>query len=307
VLFQTSFDIDVETDYDASMNASIAVTAGIHLPQAGPAASGEAMRQAAVLAEDLGYSDVWVSDHVAVPTGADYPPSAYVFEPLVTLTWVAAYTKRVGLGTTVLVLPMRNPLIVAKMVASLDHLSGGRVILGIAAGWLEAEFNALGVPFAERGQRTDEAIDIMRRAWTDDHITADYPVHNAHFVSMRTKPQPQRHLPLWIGGHADVALRRAIAVGDGWHGAFLSPEQTARRVKKLRAERPESSFPISMRTRWDALDDDNDLILAEIDHYREVGVTHFVPEPRQRTIDGYMRAIDMQADLFRRAGVMMVD
>ncbi|MCX6532672.1 MAG: TIGR03619 family F420-dependent LLM class oxidoreductase [Actinobacteria bacterium] len=289
------------------MNASIAVTAGIHLPQAGPAASGEAMRQAAVLAEELGYSDVWVSDHVAVPTGADYPPSAYVFEPLVALTWVAAYTKRVGLGTTVLVLPMRNPLIVAKMVASLDHLSGGRVILGIAAGWLEAEFNALGVPFAERGQRTDEAIDIMRRAWTDDHITADYPVHNAHFVSMRTKPQPQRHLPLWIGGHADVALRRAIAVGDGWHGAFLSPEQTARRVKKLRAERPESSFPISMRTRWDAVDDDNDLILAEIDHYREVGVTHFVPEPRQRTIDGYLRAMEMQADLFRRAGVMMVD
>ncbi len=290
-----------------TMNASIAVTAGIHLPQAGPAASGEAMRQAAVLAEELGYSDVWVSDHVAVPTGADYPPSAYVFEPLVALTWVAAHTKRVGLGTTVLVLPMRNPLIVAKMVASLDHLSGGRVILGIAAGWLEAEFNALGVPFAERGQRTDEAIDIMRRVWTDDHITADYPVHNAHFVSMRTKPQPQRHLPLWIGGHADVALRRAIAVGDGWHGAFLSPEQTARRVKKLRAERPESSFPISMRTRWDAVDDDNDLILAEIDHYREVGVTHFVPEPRQRTIDGYLRAMEMQADLFRRAGVMMVD
>ena len=290
-----------------TMNASIAVTAGIHLPQAGPAASGEAMRQAAVLAEERGYSDVWVSDHVAVPTGADYPPSAYVFEPLVALTWVAAYTKRVGLGTTVLVLPMRNPLIVAKMVASLDHLSGGRVILGIAAGWLEAEFNALGVPFAERGQRTDEAIDIMRRVWTDDHITADYPVHNAHFVSMRTKPQPQRHLPLWIGGHADVALRRAIAVGDGWHGAFLSPEQTARRVKKLRAERPESSFPISMRTRWDAVDDDNDLILAEIDHYREVGVTHFVPEPRQRTIDGYLRAMEMQADLFRRAGVMMVD
>ena len=289
------------------MSALIAVTAGIHLPQAGPAASGEAMRQAAVLAEELGYSDVWVSDHVAVPTGADYPPSAYVFEPLVALTWVAAYTTRVGLGTTVLVLPMRNPLIVAKMVASLDHLSGGRVILGIAAGWLEAEFNALGVPFAERGQRTDEAIDIMRRVWTDDHITADYPVHNAHFVSMRTKPQPQRHLPLWIGGHADVALRRAITVGDGWHGAFLTPEQTARRVKKLRAERPESSFPISMRTRWDAVDDDNDLILAEIDHYREVGVTHFVPEPRQRTIDGYMRAMEMQSDLFRRAGVVMVD
>jgi hypothetical protein len=87
----------------------------------------------------------------------------------------------------------------------------------------------------------------------------------------------------------------------------LSPEQTERRVKKLREGRPEQSFPISMRTRWDALEDDNDLILAEIDHYREIGVTHFVPEPRQRTLDGYLRAMEIQADLFRRASVSMID
>lgn len=281
------------------------MTAGIHLPQAGPASSGDAMTRAAVLAEDLGYADIWVSDHVAVPTGAEYPPSAYIYEPLVALTWVAACTHRVGLGTTVLVLPMRNPLVLAKMVASIDQLSNGRIILGIAAGWLEAEFDALGVPFVERGARTDEAIEIMKRVWTDDHITADFPVHGARFVSMRTKPQPSGHVPLWVGGHADVALARAIRVGDGWHGAFLSPEQTERRVKKLRAERPESSFQISMRTRWDALEDDHDIILAEIDHYQEVGVTHLVAEPRQRTADGYLRAIEAQADLLRRAGVTM--
>jgi len=288
------------------MSSDHVMTAGIHLPQAGPASSGDAMTRAAVLAEDLGYADVWVSDHVAVPTGAEYPPSAYIYEPLVALTWVAACTHRVGLGTTVLVLPMRNPLVLAKMVASIDQLSNGRIILGIAAGWLEAEFDALGVPFVERGARTDEAIEIMKRAWTDDHITADFPVHGARFVSMRTKPQPTGHVPLWVGGHADVALARAIRVGDGWHGAFLSPEQTGRRVKKLRAERPESSFQISMRTRWDALEDDHDIILAEIDHYQEVGVTHLVPEPRQRTADGYLRAIEAQADLLRRAGVTMI-
>lgn len=286
---------------------SSAMTAGIHLPQAGPAASGDAMRRAAVLAEELGYADVWVSDHLAIPTGAEYPPSAYVFEPLVALSWVAACTSRVGLGTTVLVLPMRNPLVVAKMVASIDHMSGGRFILGLAAGWLEAEFDALGVPFHERGARTDEAISMLRRVWTDDHIHAEYPVHGARFVSMRTKPQPVRPVPLWIGGHADVALRRAIAVGDGWHGAFLSPEQTARQVRTLREGRPEETFPISMRTRWDALEDDHDLILAEIDHYRDVGVTHLVPEPRQRTLDGYLRATEIQAELLRRAGVTMVD
>jgi probable F420-dependent oxidoreductase len=291
--------------YGAAVHTAGELTAGIHLPQAGPAASGEAMRRAAVLAEELGFADVWVSDHLAVPTGAPYPPSAYVFEPLAALAWVAASTSRVGLGTTVLVMPMRNPLVVAKTVASIDQMSGGRMILGLAAGWLEAEFDALGVPFAERGARTDEAIEIVRRLWTDDHITADYPVHGMHFASMRAKPQPAGHVPLWIGGHAEVALARAARVGDGWHGAFLTPEQTAWRVERLRRDRPEATFPISMRTRWDPLTDDPEMILAEIDHYREVGVTHLVPEPSQRTLDGYLRSIEALADLLVRADVSM--
>ncbi|MEY2627177.1 MAG: hypothetical protein RJB08_936 [Actinomycetota bacterium] len=281
------------------------MTAGIHLPQAGPAASGDAMTRAAVLAEELGYADVWVSDHLVVPTGAPYPPSAYVYEPLTALTWVAATTKRVGLGTTVLVLPMRNPLHVAKSIASIDLMSGGRFILGTAAGWLKAEFDAIGIPFDERGARTDEAIHILRHAWTNDHMTVDFPVHSIHMESIRAQPQPKRHVPIWIGGHADIALRRAIAVGDGWHGAFLTPEETKARVVKLRASRPEPEYEISMRTRWDPLEDDNDLILAEIDHYREIGVTHVVPEPRQRTAAAFLESIEAMADLLRRAGVAM--
>lgn len=288
------------------MSAGDELTAGIHLPQAGPAASGESMTRAAVLAEELGYADVWVSDHLVVPTGVPYPPSPYIYEPFTVLTWVAASTRRVGLGTTVLVLPMRNPLVVAKAVASIDQLSGGRVILGVAAGWLESEFDALGIPFAERGPRTDEAISILRRCWTDDHITAEFPVHGARFASIRSKPQPTRHVPLWIGGHADVALERAARVGDGWHGAFLSPEETAKRVRFLRERRPDVSFPISMRTRWDALEDDRDLILDELDRYREAGVTHLVPEPRQRTMDGYLRSIEATAEVLRVGGATMV-
>ena len=284
------------------MTARRPLTAGIHLPQAGPAASGEAMHRVAVLAERLGYADVWLSDHLVVPTGVDYPPSAYVYEPLVAMAWVAAATNRVRIGTTVLVLPMRNHLHVAKAVASVDQMSGGRVILGTAAGWLKAEFDALGVPFETRGARTDEAIEILRRVWTDDHITADYPIHHAHLRSIRALPRPIGHLPIWVGGHADVALERAIRVGDGWHGAFLTPEQTRRRVTKLRGKRPEVEFAISMRTRWDPLIDDHDTILAELDHYIEVGVDHFVPEPRQRTLDGYLRSTEVQAELFRRAG-----
>ena len=281
------------------------MTAGVHLPQAGPAASGEAMTRAAQLAEQLGYADVWVSDHLVVPTGAQYPPSAYVYEPLASLAWVAAATRRVGLGTTVLVLPMRNPIHVAKTVATIDLMSGGRFILGTAAGWLKAEFDAIGVPFDERGPRTDEAIDIMRHVWTTDHMTIDFPVHGIHMESIRAQPQPKRRIPIWIGGHADIALRRAIAVGDGWHGAFLSPDETKPRVDKLRAGRPEAAYEISMRTRWDPLEDDNDLILAEIDHYRDVGVTHLVPEPRQRTVDKYLESIEAMAALLRRAEVVM--
>lgn len=280
-------------------------TAGIHLPQAGPAASGESLRRAAILAEELGFADVWVSDHLVVPTGASYPPSPYIFEPLTVLAWVAGVTSRVRLGTTVLVLPMRNPLMVAKSLASLDQLSGGRVLLGTAAGWLESEFDALGVPFAERGKRTDEAIAILRRMWTDDHITAEFPVHGLTFDSMRAKPQPVGHIPIWIGGHGPAALRRAIEVGDGWHGAFRDPAATAELVKTLRAARPEASFDISMRVGWDALEDDNDAILAELDHYREIGVNHFVPEPRQRTMDRYLESIEGLASLLVRGGVEM--
>jgi probable F420-dependent oxidoreductase len=287
------------------MSGHNAMTVGVHLPQAGPAASGEALRQAALLAEQLGFRDVWLSDHLVIPTGADYPPSAYVFEPLTSMAWVAAATSTVRIGTTVLVLPMRNPILVAKSLATIDQLSGGRVVLGTAAGWLEAEFDALGVPFDERGARTDEALEMLRALWTEDHITRNFPVHGARFVSMRAKPQPVGHVPIWIGGHSDVAIRRAIRVGDGWHGGFLDPGQTARNAATLRAARPEPEFTISMRTRWDPLEDDADTILGELDDYRHGGVDHFVAEPRQRTLGDYLRSIESLARLMERGGASL--
>jgi hypothetical protein len=145
----------------------------------------------------------------------------------------------------------------------------------------------------------------MRHVWENDNMTIDFPVHRIHMESIRAKPQPNRRIPIWIGGHADIALRRAIAVGDGWHGAFLTPEETKKRVEILRMGRPEPEYEISMRTRWDPLEDDNDLILAELDHYREIGVTHVVPEPRQRTMNAYLESIEATAELMRRGGVEM--
>src|SRR5579864_9311001 len=144
---------------------------GIHLPHIGQKASPEAIRRAAVQAEELGFADVWVSEHIIVPKDRMYPPSAIFWDPVVTLTWAAAHTQRVGLGTSVLVLPMRHPLPLAKELATLQNLSEGRLILGAGVGWMEAEFNALGVPFRERGRRMDEGIAMMKAVWSEDPVT----------------------------------------------------------------------------------------------------------------------------------------
>jgi alkanesulfonate monooxygenase SsuD/methylene tetrahydromethanopterin reductase-like flavin-dependent oxidoreductase (luciferase family) len=289
---------------------------GIHLPQAGPAASADAISRVSKHAEELGFSDVWVSDHVVIPRDAEYPPSAYILEPLIALTWAAAATERVGLGTTVLVLPLRPPVLLAKMLGSLDIMSGetsgemsggtsggtsgGRVIVGAASGWLEAEFDALGVPFEERGVRTDETIEVMRRCWQDDPIDLVAPVTGAKLVGMRAKPQSNRHIPIWIGGHSEAAFRRAVRVGDGWHGAFQSPEKTAAMTARLRSERPEPGFTLSMRTRWDALRDDASEIGRELDQYREAGIQHIVCEPIQRDRDAWLRCCDAFVEIFER-------
>ena len=275
---------------------------GIHLPQSGPAASASAIATVAKQAEELGFADVWVSDHIVLPKNAKYPPSSYILEPLIALTWAAAATRRVRLGTTVLVLPLRPPVLLAKMLGSLDLMSNGRVIVGAASGWLKEEFSALGVPFEERGVRTDETIDIMRRCWTDDPIDASAPVTGVEMVNMRVKPQPKRPIPIWVGGHSGAAYRRAVEMGDGWHGAFQEPGETAKITARLRQDRPEASFTLSMRARWDALKDDSDQILRELEQYREAGIQHIVAEPAQRDQDSWLRCSEAFAKLFGLAG-----
>ena len=140
---------------------------GIHLPQYGRAAGADAITRAARLAEEVGFDDVWVSDHVVQPAAQDYP-SPYLYDPFLTLTWAAAATTTVGLGTSVLVVPQYDPLWLANATASLDALSGGRLRLGVGVGWSEGEFAALGKSFHDRGARTDEILEILQAAWSTD-------------------------------------------------------------------------------------------------------------------------------------------
>lgn len=268
---------------------------GIHLPHIGRKASPENIRRAAVQAEQLGLDDVWVSEHIIVPKDAPYPPSANFWDPVLTLTWAAAATSRVRLGTSVLVLPLRHPLPLAKELATLQNLSGGRLILGAGVGWLEAEFDALGVPFKERGRRMDEGIAMMRAVWSQDPVSFDAKWIPARIDTMRSQPLPTIPIPIWIGGSSDPAIKRALRL-DGWHGSRVAPEQAADVVKRLRAERPDQGFTISIRVNCNA--GNVGTMRDALGAYRDAGIQHVMAAPEDRDIDTYLAT----AEAFRRAG-----
>jgi probable F420-dependent oxidoreductase len=262
---------------------------GVHLPHVGRKAGPEAIRRAAVQAEELGLADVWVSEHIILPHGAPYPPSPIFYEPVLSLTWAAAFTSRVRLGTTVLVLPMRHPLPLAKELATLQCLSGGRLILGAGVGWMEAEFDALGVPFRERGRRMDEGIAMMRAVWSEDPVTFRPKYIPARIEAMRMLPHPPR-IPIWIGGNSDAAIARAVRVGNGWHGTRTTPEAAVAVVRRLRAERPEAEFTISLRSSWDGAN--ADALRERLAAYAEAGVQHVMMEPMDRELDDWLGSVE---------------
>jgi probable F420-dependent oxidoreductase len=260
---------------------------GIHLPHIGRKAGPEAIRRPAIQAEELGFADVWASEHIILPSDAPYPPSPLFYDPILTLAWAAACTCRVRLGTSVLVLPMRHPLPLAKELATLQCLSEGRLILG--AGWLEAEFAALGVPFRERGRRMDEGIALMRAVWTEDPVTFRTKYIPAAVEDMRMRPLPPP-IPIWIGGNSDAAIARAIRIDDGWHGTRAAPGQAAAVVARLRAARPEESFVISLRTSWDGADAGT--LRTRLATYAEAGIQHVMVEPASREIDAWLADVE---------------
>src|ERR1051326_3348473 len=261
---------------------------GIHLPHIGRKAGPDAIRRAAVQAENLGFADVWVSEHVILPKDAPYPPSPAFYEPILTWTWAAAATKRVRLGASVIVLPMHHPVPMAKQIATLQLLSAGRVIFGIGVGWLEAEFAALGVPFRERGRRTDESIALMRALWRDDPVSFPTKYIAAQIADMRMEPKPPP-IPIWVGGSSEAALARAVKLCDGWHGSRLPPAKGPPCTAPRRAHRP-APFAISLRTAWDGKDAGE--LGARLSAYRDAGADHVLVEPGDREIEEWIRSVE---------------
>ena len=190
--------------------------------------------------EEIGYDQLDMFDHVVMGYPTDsrpapmYPPQMPIMEALMTLAYASAVTSRIGLGTEVLVLPQRQPVLVAKQISTLDTLSNGRVRLGVGVGWQQAEYEALGEDFDNRGQRMDAAIQLLRSCWADSQIDHTSEHYRFDAIAMEPKPPQGAKLPIWIGGHSKRALRRVGELGDGWLGtAFVNPAKAREAVAEV--------------------------------------------------------------------------
>jgi probable F420-dependent oxidoreductase len=292
---------------------------GIAIPNYGPLTSRELLVRLARRAEELGVHSVWLSDHLVAPVGVQsiYPydrrPDAKpgdmgvierFYEPMATLGWLAGATSVVRLGISAYVMPYRNPVLTAKQVATLDDLSGGRLVLALGTGWLREEFDALDVPFAGRGRRTEEYLAVCRALWAGGE--ARFAGRTYRLPPVRTGPPPAQrpHPPIWIAGNSPIALDRAARIGDGLHTIDLSPDELAPLVRALReritaAGRTPGSVTVSLRKgvlvggKGRPLYGDRDAIQRDLAAYRDAGLDYLVAGLRQaKTADDVARAFD---------------
>jgi probable F420-dependent oxidoreductase len=231
-------------------------------------------------ADELGFAFVTAQDHTVAPrTWAGDGGGETWFEPFVVLSWAAAVTTRTRLLTDIVVVPYRSPFQLAKISASLDQLSGGRLILGLGAGYLEEEFRILGASFPDRGARTDDAIEVLKRCWTEDWVDVSTPYFEAKDVAVSPRPAQDPRPPIWIGGNSWRALRRAVEHADGWTPFRADPERVREGLRRAREYGLAEGrrFDISVPLGRGAHNADGSLNVAEInrksDALFEAGVT----------------------------------
>jgi probable F420-dependent oxidoreductase len=201
---------------------------GVILPNFGLDSTVEGIRRTAELAEELGFDSVWTTEHLIVGDEA-VNPYGRVYDPLVTLGWIAGWTERIGLGTSIVLAPLHHPVHLAKEVATLQELSGGRVRLGVGMGWHRDEFDFMDVPFEGRGRRGDEAIQLVRALWNGER---DFEGRLWSFADATFAPLPEPLPEIWVGGSSAPAIRRARELGDVWHPSRASDPDHVRRVKE---------------------------------------------------------------------------
>jgi probable F420-dependent oxidoreductase len=308
---------------------------GLHLPASSATVPAEDLVRFAQQAEALGFYCITVADHVVVPKNISvpypytvdgrYPGTGYHLETLVTMAYLAGATQRIRFVTSVMILPYRNPIVTAKMLASLDVLSGGRMIIGAGVGWMKEEFETLRTePFAERGKVTDEYIAAFRELWTSDKPSFSGKYCSFSNILFLPKPVQRPTIPIWIGGHSKQAIRRAARLGDGWHpiGGVptipLEPEDVAGDMAMLREYAEEAGRDpkkIRVALKGSLFDREKQItpgkrrrfigsaeeIASDIRAYREVGVDTMIFDVRRPSIAETLERMEWMAkDVFTR-------
>jgi len=294
---------------------------GVCLPHYGRPIEVPRMLEVARRAEERGLDSVWVTDHVIVPTQTNVIYREDMLDPLAVLPWLAGVTHRIALGTSVVILPYRSPIPVAKLLASVDVLSGGRLIVGAAIGWLEGEFDALDVPFKERVSRSEEALEIFRTLWTQEHPTLETKRHRLKDVTFSPMPLQKPRPPLYVGGNSEGALRRVARLGDGWHAtsstveAFGQGAETVRRFWKDAGREGEPALSLRIPILIDGVHRaavDMSLIrgrhviggpvakiVEELRGYQALGCQHIALEVSYSTYPAILETIDIIAERLR--------
>ncbi|HVM41240.1 MAG TPA: LLM class F420-dependent oxidoreductase [Acidimicrobiia bacterium] len=272
---------------------------GLMFANSGAFSEPDAAVAVAQAAEEAGFESLWTVEHVVVPADyeSEYPYSRTgkmpggedvpIPDPLVWLTWVAAATSSINLATGILILPQRNPVVLAKETATLDRLSGGRLRLGVGVGWLEEEFRSLGVPFERRGARTDEYVAALRALWTEDEASFDGEFVSFTRVKSYPKPAQAGGIPVVVGGHTPAAARRAGRLGDGFFPGRGKPEILGDLLAEMRAAAAEAGRDADAIeiTAGGAIDVDG------IRVYEDLGVARMVIPPLAFDADGIREAL----------------
>lgn len=223
---------------------------GVTLPnfEYGAPVSREHLLAVATTAEECGYTSIWTSDHLLV--GADFPRYGTIYESFTTLAWLAAKTGRIRVGTSILVVPLRNAIITAKEAATIDDLSGGRFVLGVGLGWNQGEYGFIGADWPRRARVMDESLQVIRNLWTEERPTFGGTFYKYENTLFFPKPVQRGGPPIWVGGGSDAALRRAARFGDGWHGDEVMPDEFAAAVAKLQAMAAEHDRKVAPSIRF---------------------------------------------------------
>jgi len=251
-------------------------------------------------AEAAGFESVWTGEHVVLPdpqvAPSPLPPQYPLLDPAVALAFVAAHTTKIKLGTGIIILPQRNPLVLAKELASVDVVSNGRLIFGLGIGYLKAEFDALGIPFDNKGARSMEYLQAMQAVWTQEQ-----PSYKGKFVSfagIQAKPQPvQKPYPqVVIGGHTPEAFRRAVQYANGWYGFALDPTKTAECLAGLKKAAQEVNRPKTLNELEISITPGPTLDHDTAKRYADLGVHRLIPFPRAKTEQIVLDFIKESAD-----------